>query len=168
MFEFYPLPPWEAMHPLLVHFPVALLLVVPLLIVAGAIAGGERGRTWLQASLLLMLLGTAGAWVAVASGEAGEEAAERVPGTKDLLHEHEELGELARNAFTALTAIFAVLVFLHGRRPGHRLFETVLPLLFLLPYAYGMAALANAAHHGGMLVHERGVVANWTESGAGK
>lgn len=166
MFEFLPLPPWDAMHPLLVHFPVAILLVAPLLVAAGAIVRGTRGLAWFQAALLMMVLGTAGAWIAVASGEAGEDAAKRVAGTKDLLHEHEELGELARNAFTGLTVVFAVVAFLSARRPGHTLFETVLPLVFLIPYALGMAALANAAHHGGMLVHERGVIANWAGSGA--
>ena len=169
MFEFLPLPPWDAMHPLVVHFPVALLLVTPLLVIAGAFMRGERGRGWLHAALMMMFLGTLGTWVAVRTGEAGEEAAERVQGTKALLHEHEELAEFSRNAFTGLTVVFAAIVCLPRltRKPDNRFLTTVLPLVFLLAYAVGMAALANAAHHGGMLVHERGVIADWAGTGAG-
>lgn len=53
------------LHPLLVHFPVALLLVVPLLEIA------TRWRPdWRDAAGLLLWLGTAGAYAAVVAGLA--------------------------------------------------------------------------------------------------
>ena len=35
MIEFPPIPSWDGLHPLIVHFPIALLLVAPLLVVLG-------------------------------------------------------------------------------------------------------------------------------------
>jgi len=61
-------PLWRAvgrLHPVLVHFPVALLLVVPLLE-----WGGRRRPEWRSAAGLLLGLGTVGAYVAVLAGLA--------------------------------------------------------------------------------------------------
>jgi uncharacterized membrane protein len=38
-----PLPTWQAIHPLIVHFPIALLLVAPLFIVIGTLRKPDRG-----------------------------------------------------------------------------------------------------------------------------
>ncbi len=35
MFSLPSAPPWEGMHPLVVHFPIALLMVSPILILIG-------------------------------------------------------------------------------------------------------------------------------------
>ena len=46
---FPPVPSWDAMHPMVVHFPIALLLVAPLFVVmaAGACVARTRGG-WLR------------------------------------------------------------------------------------------------------------------------
>lgn len=151
------IPSWDALHPLVIHFPVALLLVAPLLIVLGLLP--RMGRGYLNAALVLMILGTVAAWVAVSTGEAAGELAARTPAVKATLEQHEELAETTRALFTAFTLVFAALLFLPRilrRQPGRRL-ETAVGVLFLLGYSAGAGVLAETAHQGGRLVHVHGV-----------
>jgi len=161
MIQFPPIPSWDALHPLIIHFPIALLLVVPLLIVVGALRPPERGRTILYVSLGLMIAGTLATFLAVASGEAAGRIAERTPQVDAVLERHEELAEATRITFSVLTVVFAAVLFIPrmlGRVSG-RLISTTLPLVFLLFYAAGVLLLTNTAHNGGRLVHEFGVKA---------
>jgi len=66
MFQFPPIPNWDALHPLIVHFPIVLLLVAPLFIVAALVASPARGRLFMISALILMILGTASVYLAVA------------------------------------------------------------------------------------------------------
>jgi len=81
--------PW---HPVLVHFPVALLLVGG----GAALIWLATGRTfWRQATLALVFLGAVGAFAAKQSGEDLEHLLRDRDGIRDreLMHEHEESGE---------------------------------------------------------------------------
>lgn len=153
-----PLPAWNAAHPLVVHFPIALLLAAPLFVLLGALV--RRGaRSMSVAALLLMTLGTAGAFVAVATGEAAADVARVSAAAESVLEEHEELGETTRTVFAVLTAAFAALVGLEARRG--RAWGTAARVgsrvVFLLLYLAAALVLVDTAHHGGRLVHEFGV-----------
>ena len=155
---FPPIPSWDAMHPLIVHFPIALLLVAPILVLLGMFLR-KQSRGLFIAALILMALGTIATYVAVATGEAAGELAERTAGVAAVLEGHQELAETTRLIFTALTIIFAAILFaplLFKRRLGHRS-SLVLSLAFLLFYSAGSLVLINVAHQGGRLVHEFGV-----------
>ncbi len=153
------IPPWEGLHPLIVHFPIALLLVTPIVVLVGALLKPEHGRTLLYVALGLMLLGTVGTFLAAATGEAAGKLAERNPQVDAVLERHEELADATRAVFSGLTIIFAAIVFAPrlSRKLSGRMVTTVLPLLFLLFYGAGTLLLANTAHNGGRLVHELGV-----------
>ncbi len=153
-----PIPAWDAMHPIIVHFPVALLLIAPLLIVLGLIFYGQN-RTFMISAFVLMLLGTIAAVVAVATGSAAGELAERVANVESVLENHEELAETTRNIFLALTVIFGAIVFVPMvlKKDFGRKVTIPMTLAFLLFYAGGAVVLMNAAHEGGRLVHEFGV-----------
>jgi uncharacterized membrane protein len=171
---FPPIPSWDAMHPLVVHFPIALLLVAPLFVVLAAV--WRRYELPLAVSALTrMALGAIGAFVAAATGEAGEGAA-NTAAAKAVLERHEELAEIVEATFATLAAVFAVMVFaprLVGRWrrlprvpnvPG-----TVRAAgygMFLVAYEIGCLILATAAHEGGRLVHEFGVRAAITSPAA--
>jgi len=161
MIQFLPIPRWDALHPLIIHFPIALLLVVPLLIVVGALRPPERGRTILYVALALMIAGTLGTFLAVASGEAAGRIAERTAQIDAVLERHEELAEATRITFSVLTVVFAAILLVPRMlgRISDRLVSTTLPLVFLLFYAVGVLLLTNTAHNGGRLVHEFGVKA---------
>jgi len=155
------IPPWEGLHPLIVHFPIALLLITPLLVIVGALLTPEKGRIVLYTALGLMLMGTLGTFLAAATGEAAGKLAERTPQVDAVLEHHEELADATRAVFAGLTLIFAAIVFapkVFRKLPG-KLVTTALPLVFLLFYGAGMLLLANTAHNGGRLVHEFGVKA---------
>ena len=94
-----PIPNWQAIHPLIVHFPIALLLIAPLFIVIGAALEPERRFPFLLVALILMALGTRATFVAASSGEAAGELAENVPQAKAVLDQHEELAEITANRF---------------------------------------------------------------------
>ena len=38
-----PVPNWSELHPLVIHFPIALLLVAPLFVIAGVILAPPKG-----------------------------------------------------------------------------------------------------------------------------
>ena len=156
--EFPPIPSWDGLHPLIIHFPVALLLAAPLFVVVGVL-WKKHGFAFLLAGLLLMAMGTAAAYVAVETGQAAAELADRTPEINPVLSHHQKLADRTRLVFTGLTALLAVLVFvpLLLKKELRRSLAIPLYAVFLLLYAGGAALLANTAHNGGRLVHEFGV-----------
>lgn len=168
MFSLPPIPTWDGLHPLVTHFPVALLLVAPLFIVLGLARRASRSA-FLKAALLLMFLGTIAIYVAVPTGEAAGRLAERSPQINQVLERHEELAEAARVLFTALTVIFAVIVFgpIVLKKDLEKRATLALHVAFLMLYGAGAAVLTNTAHQGGQLVHALGVHALTASSAAG-
>ena len=159
MIEFPPIPSWDALHPLVIHFPVALLLVAPLFVIIGALVAGHRGRAFSVTALVLMGLGTAGTYLAMSTGQAAGQLAERSPAVSAILQHHQELAEATRVVFSVLTLIFASILFVprffkRDLGPG---MVMVLIVIFLAGYGAGSVLLANTAHNGGRLVHELGV-----------
>jgi uncharacterized membrane protein len=159
MFQFPPIPSWDALHPLIIHFPIALLLIAPLFIIVGAVMHPAKGRAYHLAGLALMCLGTVAVFVAVATGEAAGEVSERIAGVKQVLDTHETLAERTRIVFSVLSVIFTAVLFVPRllKHVESRLVTTTLPLAFLVLYCAGVLLLVNTAHNGGRLVHEFGV-----------
>lgn len=157
------LPPWNAIHPLVVHFPVALLAVAPLFLL-GALMAPRARRALLAMALALAALGTLATFLAVSTGEAAGDAAERVAQAKPTLERHEDLAETLQWVFVGLTAALAGLIGLARPRRTRPLapgVETGLLALLLAAYLGGGLLLATTAHEGGRLVHELGVTARW-------
>jgi uncharacterized membrane protein len=163
-----PMPSWDGLHPIIVHFPIALLLIAPVLVVLG-LAFFKSGKAFMYSAFLMMLIGTVAAVVAVATGEAAGELAERVTNAEAVLENHEELAETTRNVFAALTVVFGAIVFvpLIFRRELAAKIAVPLNIVFLLFYGAGTVVLLNAAHEGGRLVHEFGVRAAMDPARAG-
>jgi uncharacterized membrane protein len=167
---FPPLPAdWSGFHPLVIHFPIALLLVAPLLVVVAMAARNNR-RPYLVSALVLMVLGTVMTYVAVSTGEAAGELAEQAGNVEALLEQHEELAETTRTIFTVLTLLFAAALavppLLKRKLEGMLFYSTY--GLFLAIYLAGAVVLANTAHQGGMLVHQAGVRATVAQAGGGQ
>ncbi|MEM9186693.1 MAG: DUF2231 domain-containing protein [Planctomycetota bacterium] len=157
---------WDALHPLVVHFPVALLLVAPLFVLLGALTGF---RSMMVAALLLLVMGVAGAFVATNTGEAAYNVMEPNYDLEtedepwevdpyDVAEEHLAGTELARNIFAGITAFYAVVVVLAYARPALNkpAPRMLLGLLLLAALGYANLVMAEAAHLGGELVHRYG------------
>lgn len=88
----------DPLHPAVVHFPVALAFVAPLLALLGAVlvAKGVKPLHGWSPVVLVTLLLAAGAFVAVETGEDQEERVEAIL-PEDALELHEERAELLRN-----------------------------------------------------------------------
>lgn len=162
MFRLPPIPSWDALHPLVIHFPIVLFFFAPVFIIAAIVLPRKLSTGFAIAALTLMVFGTISAFVAVSTGEAAGELAERWrPGVEAAIEQHEELAETARTVFTVLTGIFAVLaiapVLLGKKKPLSRGVIAAAYAVFLVIYAPAAILLANAAHQGGVLVHEYGV-----------
>src|SRR3990172_5506510 len=132
-------------HPQVVHFVVALLFVgvaLRLLSLTG------RWSFTGPAAATLIFLGTAAAVVAVKSGTDAHGPAERVPGARDAVVEHEELGERTRNLFLVVAALEIGALAL-GTRPARRW----VTIAAAIGGFGGLLVLYEAAEHGGELVY---------------
>ena len=159
MLQFPPIPSWDAMHPLIIHFPIALLLLSPLFILISAVLPSGKGRPYMIAALVILLLGTGSLFLAASSGEEAAELADRGGGVNAVLAAHEDLAAKTEIVFSALSLILVGL-FLWPRlsRKGEsRLTSTIVPFAYLALYTVGVLFLVNTAHAGGRLVHEFGV-----------
>ena len=157
---FPPVPAWEAAHPIVVHFPIGLLLVAPLLVILGLIFRSSERGLWIGA-LAMMLVGTVAAWIAVETGEASASLGIVPDDAGPTLTQHAQLAERSRTAFTVLTMLFAALVLtpILRKQDTPRRLTVGLTIAFLVIYMAACLMLVNAGHAGGRLVHEFGTQA---------
>lgn len=159
MMQVPPIPAWDSLHVLIIHFPIALLLLSPIFIAISAVPTPPRGRPYMISALITLLLGTASVFIATSTGHSAAELAERGGPVDAVLKMHEELAEETEIVFAGLSAILLGMYALPRilGRGESRLFSTFLPSAFLALYAVGVLFLVNTAHAGGRLVHEFGV-----------
>jgi uncharacterized membrane protein len=159
MLHWLPLPSWDAMHPLLIHFPIVLLLFAPLFVVIAAAMPPPRNRPYMTVALITLLIGAGSLFLAASSGEEAAELADRTGGVNAVLATHEAMASTCEVLFAAFSAIFAGLYVWPrlSRRIERRMTSTVAPLVFVALYSVGLVYLVNTAHAGGRLVHEFGV-----------
>lgn len=158
---------WSSAHPMIVHFPIALLLAAPLFILIGAILAPPKGRPFLISALILLGLGTAGLFFAVPTGEAAAGFAARNDAVSATLQRHKSLAFETRGVFVLLLALYGAVLLPRAVLRRGRLSATVLPLAFLLFYCTGAALLLETAQHGNALVHTFGVHGAARASGHG-
>lgn len=113
-----------------------------------------------------MLLGTAGAYLAMETGEATAEMVDRT----DAINADEaalRTGQTTCIVFTVLSVLWAVIMLASGpiTRRIRAAGTLTLTIVFLAGYGTGMLMLANTGHLGGRLVHELGVRAAWLPPG---
>lgn len=150
----------DPLHPAVVHLPIALAVLMPLLGILSILSIWKNflpPRSWATWVLLQALL-TGSASLALETGEDQQERVEQVVASRHI-HEHEEAAE----RFLVLAGLGLVLggVGLLPRRAGHfgRLAATLASCAVL-------AAGVSVGHSGGGLVYEYGA-ANAYLPGAG-
>lgn len=132
-------------HPIVVHFVIALAVLG--VILRWVSLSGRLPFTG-PAAAMLILIAAAASVAAVKSGTDAHGPAERVPGARDAVVEHERWGEWTRNALLAVTAL-ELLGLVLARYGKAR------PVLFASGVAglVGLFCLYEAAEHGGDLVY---------------
>ena len=129
------------LHPIAVHFPVALLIVG----LAFELLTFKLNRSWLgQTATALLILGTLSVALAVGLGLLAEETVPHVPDAWQILERHETLG------FWTL----GIFVFLSLQRCFKKEY---LKFYFLLVWISAVVLLITTAYHGGLLVFHFGV-----------
>ncbi|NLF69832.1 MAG: hypothetical protein GX575_12350 [Candidatus Anammoximicrobium sp.] len=155
-----PTPPPEGMHPLVVHFPIALLLFAAVFVVLAMIVP-KRGWWFSVSALILLIGGTAGAFQAVSTGIAARDVVEDAEDDAmwDVMQEHEDMMVQARNVFAALTIVYAGIVVLPLLAQSLQGLKFAFPanLVFLAALMGANLLMASGAHLGGRLVHQYGV-----------
>jgi uncharacterized membrane protein len=152
----------DPLHPAIVHFPIVLSVLAPLLAAAAfwAIHSGRLSRrNWLGIVILqVVLVGTV--WIATETGEHEEERVERVVAERHI-EEHEEAAERFL-ALAALVLPLAAAGMLSGR---------VGAINRALTIALSLAALGAAGstgHSGGELVYRHGAAMAYSQPGTGE
>lgn len=140
------IPQW---HPQIVHFVIALGFVgIGLRVVSLAL-----WKSWTRpAGAALLIMAAAASWAAVKSGDDAHGPVERIPGTRDLVVHHEELGEKARNLFIAVAALELIALALTSRPKALVGVHAVSAVLGL----YAGLVLYETAEHGGEIVYNYG------------
>ncbi len=152
----------ELIHPMLVHFPIALLLT-GLFVRLCAIAGRKRSRLsfLLSAAWLILALGVISAWVAVI---AGEFAADIVAPTLDnlkVLSQHSTHAYFTAVSFTLGLLVDFTRAYILGRIWSKRgWIKNGLCIVFWCLYLFGLGNLIATGVYGGRLVYEQGAAVN--------
>lgn len=140
----------EPLHPAVVHFPIVLALLAPV-IATGLVLAIRTQRLPVRAwagVLVLQAVIAGSAWLAMESGEQDEEKVERVVAER-LIEEHEEAAE--RFAWLAAAMLPLLAAGLLGGGRGH--VARGAGLLATVVVAY---AVVDVAHRGGELVYRHG------------
>lgn len=147
------MPDIGSLHPQVVHFVVALLIVGVIARIVSLIPLGPRWSFANGMAATLLLLGTAAAVVAVQSGLDAHEKVESIPGIRQAVNVHEDYGKDTRNIFLVVSAIEIALLIVAGRKPG---VAKGLRALSAVVGIVGGVYLYEAGDHGGDLVYSYG------------
>ena len=141
-------------HPMVVHFPVALLLISALFEVVYLI---NKDPFYRRAGFYLFVMGALGIVAAVITGNLAEEAAER-EAIERFIEAHEEAGQLTL-VLTIIT--FIVRIALKVMDKYHGIYQWI----FLTLFAISIAAMVRTAYLGGELVYTHGAGVQWQAIG---
>ena len=142
-------PEWAPnIHPLLVHFPIALLIAAAAVDVVGWVF--RRSRVVRQTATLLYVLGTGAAVVTYFTGRAASQAV-WLPGmAQAVVGEHWNWAFRTVWFFGIVTALRLVLITRRDRGPA-------VTAAFALAGLLGIGLLVETGDRGGRLVYEHGV-----------
>lgn len=145
------MPDIGSLHPQVVHFVIALLIVGVLARVASLFPAVARRFAFVGAmAATLIFLGTAASVVAVKSGLEAHELAESIPGVRPAVSVHEEYGERTRNVFLLVSLLEIGILVFAARNAG---VTRGLRGLSALVGLGGLVLLFEAGDHGGDLVY---------------
>ena len=143
-------PDWAPnIHPLLVHFPIALLCAAAAVDVVGC---ALRRNTLHQVATLLYVLGTGGAIAAYVTGRAASQTIWFPGMAQAVVREHWDWAFRTVWFFAIVTLLRVVLLRPSRREPSRAIVAT-----FALVGLVGIGLLIETGDRGGQLVYQHGV-----------
>ena len=146
----------EMWHPLAVHFPIALLPVATFSLFVSFFLRRERARNWQNASAGLLLLGCAGAWLAIFTGDLADGIVSRQICDPTVLKDHENASFSMTWLFTA-AAVVNIVAFSRYFNDSWKKWSSYLICVLLF---IGSGFLVYAGHLGATLVYQQGAGVN--------
>lgn len=146
-------------HPVVVHFPVALSFILPILILVFAWMIKTKKMSH-QAWLIvigLQVFTTVSGYVALETGEDEEHQVEKVV-DKKLIHEHEEKAEIFAGS-TVIALVLSVAVFFLKQE-----LQFAIKLVICLISLISAYLAYNTGHSGGLLVYRYGAASAYAEN----
>lgn len=151
------MPPFDHLHPAVVHFAIAPLSLAPVLVALGLLWRTQR-QGILAAALVVLFAGLACAVLSLLSGEAAERFARATPELRAAVQSHEAVARQATLLFAVLTvglgALWLAPRILKKDLPQG--LERTLLLVWLVASAGGVALVLRTGHEGGRMVHVLG------------
>lgn len=132
------------LHPILVHFPIALLFVSVLFDLVGATLSRDSFR---EGALWLLGLGLTGGIAAAIAGGLAEDAAEKAGIAESLIERHEAFAQ----ATLVIMAVLLLSRLLLRNRFSPRSFA-----VYMAAATVGLLSLIATGHTGGDLVYKHG------------
>jgi|SRR5882724_11495222 len=133
-------------HPVIVHFPIAILILGLFLDLAALLSR----REWIsRAALVLLVVGALASVVAVRSGSEQATEIARPPALDGPLEEHAESGKLTMVFFLALAAT-------RGALARFRKLSPTIHAATFAAWIVGAILLARTGYFGGQLVYRHG------------
>jgi len=132
------------LYPMIVHFPIALLMTSVLFDAASQVFKRESLR---EGALWLLVLGLIGGALASIAGDFAEEAAEHAGIAESLIETHETLAFITMGIFGVL---LVWRLFLRNHFTPHFL------TIYLLVATIGVGTLGATGYYGGDMVYEHG------------
>ncbi|RPJ95873.1 hypothetical protein CW357_08330 [Rummeliibacillus sp. TYF005] len=144
------------LHPLVVHFPIALLILAGVIEIVNVFMKKELLNKF---GTLLLILGLISGFVALATEDGAEHFAESKWGdaVKSQIEPHENFADISMIIFSVLTVIkilFRHNIFKFSFLQSKVLRGGITSVLIVLLSLGGIAALAVTGHLGGKIVYE--------------
>jgi len=140
----------ENYHPLIVHFPIALLIASAVAELAGHLLKRDDLRHF---AFWALILGVVSASAAYITGSFAEESVEHLPGIHANLETHEELATIALATWIGLAAL-RILLTIRGW------LNSSIFYLYLVLLLAGGVLIGSTGYSGGNLVYNHGAGVN--------
>ncbi|NND72613.1 MAG: hypothetical protein HKN43_13635 [Rhodothermales bacterium] len=135
-------------HPLVVHFPVAMLLAAVIFAALWAVRGHAR---WFTVYVSMHVIGTLGAIAAFRTGEALADDTEGVPIVEELVGTHELYGKITMIAAIIVSLILLYLVYARSKKHPWADSSIARYAMLILSIATALITILTA-HLGGIMV----------------
>ena len=144
------------LHPLVVHFPIALLILAGVIEIVNVFAKKELLNKF---GTLLLVLGVISGFVTLATGDGAEHFAESKWGdaVESQIEPHENFADISMIIYSVLTVIkilFRHNIFKFSFLQSKALRGGIMSVLIVLLSLGGIASLAVTGHLGGKIVYE--------------